>query len=421
MYLIPITVPIYKDGAALSVTTDWMRALKLLRDSFEGRYGVLCVAAPWLDRSESQQATVGPTKSDGIELVPLHPESVGLLSYWRQHHRASLAKVAALLPNTQVVHGTVEDSLRPHTHANFMAGVRAGKPTVFFQDQDVPSVVLDLSRGGGFKQRALAHLYARSHERQCRQAIAQAGLSFLKGEGTLKRYAGLSPHIHGLDDTSYLTSEMAAPDQVAARLSSLMQGQRPLRLVSCGRLVNIKGVDRSLRIVARARAQGANLTLDVLGGGPEADALQALAQSLGLTAGSPTPAVTFHGAQDYGAALLSKLATFDALLFNPRMEETPRVIFDGYAAGLPLLADGIPYVLERDRQDRAVRVLPRDDEEGASAVLVALAQDRRALAGLTHAALKAGEANAAERWYAKRAELTHAMVARHRSMAQRAS
>jgi glycosyltransferase involved in cell wall biosynthesis len=425
VYLIPITVPIYTAGARHAgdiqhaIGTDWLRALQLLRDSLGGRYGPLCVAAPFKPLAESDQATTVLTAEDGITLVPLFDHAVGLAGYWRSAHRATLARMAPLVAQATVVHGTVEESLRPFCYASFMQGVKARKPTVFFQDQDVVSVIRDLSRGEGLKQRVLAAMYARAHEHQCRRAIAAAGVSFLKGEGTLKRYAGLSANAHPLDDTSYRAEEMVSPQALQARLTSLLATDstpRPLRLVSCGRLVSIKGVDRSLAIVAQARRLGANVTLDIIGGGPDEASLQQQAGQWGLLTPDVAlgaPAVRFVGALDYGSVLLDQLATYDALLFNPRMEETPRVIFDGYAAGLPLIADGIPYVQERARIDAAVVVLARDDDAAAANRLLALDQARAALVGLSTAARAAGQGNTAESWYGRRAALTHDMVARH--------
>src|SRR5256885_9741694 len=114
-------------------------------------------------------------------------------------------------------------------------------------------------------------------------------------------------------------------------------------------------------------------------------------------------AVRLAGTAPYGPELLRRLATFDALLFPPTAEDTPRMIFDGYAAGLPLVGDAIPYVCERADEEHATLLLPADAGE-AAARLAALAADRRPLADLTRAAHRAGEYHAADAWYKRRAE-----------------
>lgn len=411
MYLIPITVPIYRSGDRLHIASDWLRALELLRDSLSGSYGRLCVAAPWLPVEESEQLTHEPhPEHDGIELMPLFDNRVRLAAYWMGVHAQAVSLVARRLDQVQVVHGTVEESLRPYCYSSFMKAVAHGVPGLFVQDQDVVAVTRELHRHDGWKKRLVAEMYARAHEHQCRRAIAVAGLSLLKGRTTMQRYRGLSDRIHQIDDTSYLTSEIVERLRVERRLDSLLNTDRALRFGFCGRLVDIKGVDRSLRIVHRARAAGARVALDIIGSGPQEGELRALAAQLGLG----PDVVTFVGALDYGAELLQRLARCDALLFNPRMEETPRMIFDGYASGLPLVAGGIEYVRERVEEDGAGIVLPRDDDDAAALRIVELDRQRSALVPLTEAALRAAVYHAADTWYARRAQWTHDMVARHR-------
>ena len=409
MYLIPITVPIYLDGDRQLIATDWKRALELLRDSHRGRYGPLCVTAPHLPAAMSEQVLQTATLvDDDIQLVPAFDERVRTRQYWPAAHRAAMARLKALLPQVKLVHGTAEDPFRPFCYSAFMAAANDDIPSVFVQDQDVVEVVRELHRHDGPAQRLKSEIHARLQEHQCRRAIRAAGVSFLKGRTTVARYRAWSSHIEQVEDTSYFSSEIVAAQAVQARLQSLLHTARPLRFGFCGRLIGIKGVDRSLRILARARAAGANVALDVIGGGPDEGSLTRLAAQLQLG-----DAVQFLGAMPYGPDLLARLASCDALLFNPRMEETPRMIFDGYAAGLPLVAGGIEYVQERAQADRAALVLPRDDDEAAAAMIVDLDHERDRLRGLTERALAAAHHHAADRWYARRADWTAAMVERH--------
>jgi glycosyltransferase involved in cell wall biosynthesis len=410
MYLIPITVPIYCEGGRNLIASDWFRALELLRDSLEGRYGHLCVAAPWLPLADSEQVAREPhIKHDGIELMPLFDNRVRMRGYWAGVHRQVVSKMKARFDQVRVMHGTVEESLRPYCYATFMGAAAKGIPSVFVQDQDVAAVIRELHRGDSLKMRAVAELSALTHEYQCRRAITVAGVSFLKGRTTMQRYRKYSADIYQIDDTSYLSSEIVDRGVVDQRLASLLNTERPLRFVFCGRLVHIKGVDRSLRIVHMARAAGARVTLDIIGGGPQESELREQARQLGLG----EEVVRFFGAMDYGPDLLQRLALCDAMLFNPRMQETPRMIFDGYASGLPMVAGDIEYVRERIYNDAAGIELPRDDEIEAASRIVALDRDRSSLVPLTHAALRAAAHHAADAWYARRASWTHEMVERY--------
>ncbi len=410
MYLLPITVPIFVEGSRSFIATDWRRALVLLRDSLQGRYGPLVVAAPSAPAAETDQPLeAADRQADGIELLPLFDRVTPLNSYWGGVHQATMARIDTLLTRTTVLHGTAEDPLRPFTYSSVMRAARKRLPVVFVQDQDVSRSMRDIADTSGLAARLKLELQAQAHVHQCRRATRVAGLCLFKGKDTIARYGHLTRHLLEIEDTSYTMDEMVPENRIRERLATLVSGQRPLRFGFCGRLVQIKGLDRSLRILAAARARGANVAFDIIGTGPELAALRALAVDLGMA-----DHVAFHGGMPYGPMLLSRLAGSDALLFNPRMSETPRMLFDAYAAGLPIVADDIDYVRQRAAGEQATVLLPWKDDAAAVETIVGLDADRGQLVPLTERALQARVYHAADTWYRRRAEATHAMVDRVR-------
>ncbi len=125
------------------------------------------------------------------------------------------------------------------------------------------------------------------------------------------------------------------------------------------------------------------------------------------------------GSAVYGAELLRRLADYDALLFTPLAEDTPRMIFDGYAAALPLVAYDIDYVRERAESEHATVLLASGDVDGAAEKLVQLSRDRSTLRPLAVAARRAAEFNAAENWYRRRAEWTVEAYERKKALGTR--
>jgi glycosyltransferase involved in cell wall biosynthesis len=119
------------------------------------------------------------------------------------------------------------------------------------------------------------------------------------------------------------------------------------------------------------------------------------------------------GRRVYGPDLLEELAQYDALLFTPLAEDTPRMIFDGYAAGLPLIGLDIEYVRSCSARDRAAVVLPAQDREQSACALLDLTERRQRLAELSRAALDAARVHAADSWYRRRAEWTFEAVDLH--------
>jgi glycogen(starch) synthase len=152
------------------------------------------------------------------------------------------------------------------------------------------------------------------------------------------------------------------------------------------------------------------VTFDIIGDGAERASLEQAVQRAGVT-----DAVRFLGRRSYGPELLSDLGEYDALLFTPTAEDTPRMIFDGYAAGLPLIGYAIDYVRERDTEDSTVRSVPPRDVAALAALLCQLDRDRGQLAKLTERAQEAALFHAADAWYRRRAEWTYEAVAAHRA------
>jgi glycosyltransferase involved in cell wall biosynthesis len=411
MYLITIHVPIYLRGSECLLETPWKRALILLRDSLGGRYGKLRVVSPSIDVEtgtlEQMLEPVQPT--DEIELFPSFPLNTRARSFWLQHLRTWHRELARHVPHADVVHAGFDDVYRPISFIGFLIAHRAGKPTVFVEDIDQVVRVTQLARSAGFVKRIEVKTYSELYERSVRYGVARASLSLLKGTTLIERYGQYAKNAKSFHDTSYLTDEVIPQAQLERRVHELVHKRGPLRLVYCGRLDPYKGIGSSIEAIAYARAQGARLSFDIIGEGPERAQLQHQAKQLGLH-----DSVRFQGVRAYGQELLRELCTYDALLFTPTAEDTARMIFDGYAAGLPLVGYAIPYVLEREREDKAAISVSRDVHPLA-ALLGSLDRERGRLAELTARARDAALYHSADAWYRRRADWTHEAVAEHRS------
>jgi glycosyltransferase involved in cell wall biosynthesis len=400
VFLLPIIVPIYVDGERRLVTTEWKRSLELLRDSLPERLLPIVVLAPWLpaasaDRSQCLEAL--DRIADGIELDPAIAAPSRARHYWLRGRARWRAIAAERIARATVVQCGLDDLRRPLMFDALKLAFAASKPTVFVQDTDVVVQMRELAKTRSAGSRLQTHVYSRAHERGVRWCVARADLSLLKGRGLMRRYGPFARNAKEFHDTNYTSAEIVPLNVVLARTVSLAS-ERPVRLVYCGRLVARKGVDSSIRLLHAARARGASIELDVIGDGEERPALEALVQKLDLAG-----RVRFLGSAAYGPGLLRQLAEYDALFFTPTAEDTPRMIFDGYASGLPLIGSDIGYVVERAHSEAAAIVLPRDDREECVARLVRIARDRAQLATLACAAHAAAEHHAADQWYARRA------------------
>jgi glycosyltransferase involved in cell wall biosynthesis len=408
MYLVPIQVPIYLDGDHTLVTTEWHRSLLLLRDSFAGKFGDITVLAPSLpaDEAPPEQTLVeiAPTL-EGLKLKPSFDKRCRARHFWMRERKRWRADLAELAPQVQVVHAGVDDVYRPISFEGFRTAVRLRLPTVFVQDTDNVLQQRQIFAEHGAVQRAQVHLYTAIYERMCRWSVARADLSLLKGSTLMERYGRFAKNAREFHDTSFSASQIISADALEKRLATLGE-TRPIRLVYCGRLVPRKGLDKSLEILGAALNAGAQFQFDLIGDGPEKSRLREMSFSLGIT-------TNFLGALPYDDSLLQRLSEYDGLLFTPIAEDTPRMIFDGYAAGLPLIAFDIDYVRERAAQEHAAVLLPLNQIEASARILVELNLQRAPLAELARSARAAADYHCAENWYRRRADWTIEAVDRH--------
>jgi glycosyltransferase involved in cell wall biosynthesis len=381
VYVIPIHVPIMMGPSGPTVSVTWGRSLELLRDSLGDYYGQVVVVAPWGENTNDEPLA---TDLADIRLLPVHIPS-DTPEFWWSGRAGWSRQVSQLFETARVLHTTVGYTWRPFPFLAHRAAVRAGVPTVFVQDMDKGVAI---RQSGG----RLAPVHAAVYERMVGRCVRSSRLSLLKGPDLMQKYGALAPGALEILDTSHSRLQVIALDDLEHRLA---MRSRTLRLVFAGRLVSRKRVDLALRFVAAVRRAGRPVDLAIYGDGPERDDLAEIAKELGVD-----DAVEFHGYAAYDELLL-ELRSYDAQILPSPVEDTPRSVFDGYAAGLPLLAAPTSYTRTRAQIDQAVVFLGED--EVAVAAYDRLVID---LVALSRSAMQAGLANSAEQWYLRRAQAT---------------
>lgn len=104
----------------------------------------------------------------------------------------------------------------------------------------------------------------------------------------------------------------------------------PLRIALVGRLIRLKGFDFAIEAAALARAQGTDARIEVIGDGPEAPALTALAAARGV----PFRLLGFRPQ----AEVAGLLAACDSLMLPSLRECGGAVVLEAMALGLPVIA-----------------------------------------------------------------------------------
>lgn len=159
-----------------------------------------------------------------------------------------------------------------------------------------------------------------------------------------------------------------------------------LRLVSVGRLVEKKGIEDALQMVANLRQLGIDVRYDIIGDGPLRPSLERRTADLDL--GDRT---RFLGAQDQDR-LPTLLAAAHALLTpsvtapSGDQEGIPNVLKEAMAIGLPVVSTwhaGIPELVEHGKTGFLAR---EHDPDGLTAAVRTLYEHPEAWGPITHAA-----------------------------------
>ena len=138
--------------------------------------------------------------------------------------------------------------------------------------------------------------------------------------------AGCTPNVAILCENGVDPNVWRRPDDLAASSSD------GLRLAFLGRLVDWKGVDLVLEVVAEVKARMPSVELAIIGDGPDCGRLQSQAETLGISS-----AVTFHGwvAPEECPRLLSQS---DVLLFPSVFDCGGAAVLEAMALGMTVVA-----------------------------------------------------------------------------------
>lgn len=166
------------------------------------------------------------------------------------------------------------------------------------------------------------------HAADCLVALCEQSRREAAGEGFAAGRVAMIPN--GVDTCLFRPAEHAAPD--------------PGRIVFIGALDPRKNVPLLLAAVKKARDAGLQVSLDIVGEGPERQALAGLASDLGIA-----DRVRFLGPSDNVAAHLRQARVF---VLPSAYEGLPNVVLEAMACGLPVIATrvgGVPDVIEHGR------------------------------------------------------------------------
>jgi glycosyltransferase involved in cell wall biosynthesis len=313
---------------------------------------------------------------EGVPGVVTHAVVVPERRYWREFEavRATLRSVDADVVHT---HG-----YRPDVIAG-LAAWQLGLPKV--------TTVHGFS-GGGLKNRFFEWLQVQAMKR------ADAVVAVSRPLVERLRRAGVPLATTHCIRNAWVPVDEPVDRETARRTLGLPHGVPVLGWV--GRLWREKGPDVLLRALALLGPDGPLAA--VVGDGPQAGELRALAASLGVER-----LVRWCGTVP-GASTLYR--AFDAYVLSSRTEGTPLVLFEAMAAGVPIVAARVGGVPDVVSSEGALLVPPEDPAALAEAIRTSLARPDEAAARVRVARARLASEFGAERWYREHEELYRAVV-----------
>jgi glycosyltransferase involved in cell wall biosynthesis len=150
------------------------------------------------------------------------------------------------------------------------------------------------------------------------------------------------------------------------------------RVMTVANLRREKGHDVLLDAAAIVSREFPDARFDIVGAGPELEALEARAECLGLTG-----VVSFAGYSDNVAA---RLETADLFVLPSRSEAFPNAVLEAMATGLPTIASAVGGLFEVIEHQQSGVLVPPDDPRALAREISALMADPAKAARLGAAA-----------------------------------
>ena len=119
--------------------------------------------------------------------------------------------------------------------------------------------------------------------------------------------------------------------------NKLAEATGPLKLLFAGRLSPAKGVGELLDALDLAEAKGLPVHLDVLGEGELLSKCQAAASKQ-----RHVTRLDLLGTVPYGPEFFGKLQDYHAVIVPSLSDEQPRIVYDAFSQGVPVLASNTP-------------------------------------------------------------------------------
>lgn len=396
------------DSGHVALESAFAHHLRLLRSKVGPLASRIVILCPAMSDAQYQAARAS------LEILDEPAESIFFDAVWTSDQLVSkAAKLRHFLPLMRKIRRRVSESVLVHSglswdwilpaeFAALLIGSFTHRKTIFIVDIDYRNSARMSYLTGAWSRKSYLvckYIYDNLRNLQVWIAVRRFSLVMLKGRKMAQDFGQGRAHVKDFLDAAHGEANLIPSGALEAKLAILRNPAEPLRLTYFGRITPYKGVDAMIRATAAARKAGANITLEIIGGGEQLDFCRSL--SAQLDSGS----ILFRGPMHFGAEFFQFLYSYHLLLAAPLREDTPRSALDAMAAGIPYLAYDT-YYYNQLLESGAGSVVPWRDEAAMTQALIHFDQHREELASMARNAVAYARQNTQEIWLDRRFEWT---------------
>lgn len=409
-YVLAVQAPAYSLGdGRFAMESAFAGHLKMLRSGLASKFDRLVVVAPKLTDAEYEGSRdfLGELSEehDRIAFVPAYDQAGTRWNFWAREALPLWRRLGTALSTAGYVHsGIASDIWTPYLALlNLRTWVRRIPSTVvvdidFRKTSERYYRIGAWSRKNYLVNRILHDPFKRA---QVWLAVRLSDLVLLKSPSMVADFGRGRPHVKDFLDAAHSAADVVSDQDLEQRLSSRRDPGRPLEVIFFGRFVAYKGLDLVLEAVSRARAQGANIHLTLVGAGESLGSLRAQADTESLR-----DAVTFIAPVKYGPDLFDLVDCADVAVAAPKVEDTPRAALDAMARGLPIVAFDIDYFKNLAEKSGAVALAQWPSPESLAEQLVRLQKDRDTVEKMARKAAPFARSHTQDAWLRRRLDWT---------------
>jgi glycosyltransferase involved in cell wall biosynthesis len=324
-YLLVVNIPLYRDGSDIIAGRLWYKDLLGHLDYLKE----FSIACPVLDGRPPEETVSlsADRRFASVDIVEL-PAASSVL-------RAALAlprtvrELWKATQNADIIHTVVAGWPIPYGWIETPIAKLFGKKVVIIVES--APWRQNPGRPSTFRLRLTALVY----ETLARWCVAQSSLAIFTQDDYRKSFLRRAGATGNIIHASWIDEDVIISNEEARIVwqRKLKQPLRELAILFAGRLDHQKGLGILLEAIRLVAQKNLRIKLDILGSGELGEACREVGEELK----GPTR-VTLLGTVAYGPPLFQLLQRYHAVVLPSISDEQPRIVYDAYSQGLPVIA-----------------------------------------------------------------------------------